>query len=84
MISWPASYYNSWQLFGHHHSQTLSDFQGHDNVEEDFDILNKLRPTQFDVGVDGNKFYPYSYDEILKIINNQIKENGSSISYRKK
>ena len=34
--------------------------------------LKDYFPTQMDIGVDTNNYYPYSFEEIKKIINNQI------------
>jgi calcineurin-like phosphoesterase family protein len=50
MRVWPASHYNSWQLYGHSHG--------------------RLEPEgkQWDIGVDTNNFYPYSFDEIKQIM----------------
>jgi len=50
MKTWPASHYNSWQLFGHSHG------------------LLKTVGKQLDVGVDTNNFYPYSFEDIKKIM----------------
>lgn len=55
----------SWQLFGHVHSGPNND-SGLDNER-----LRYLFPTQFDVGVDHNNFYPYSFNEIKEIITEQ-------------
>lgn len=57
MLVWPRSHYNSWQLFGHSHgglSHTNSD--------------NLIHGKQMDVGVDTNNFYPYSFEQIQKIM----------------
>ena len=56
----------SWQIFGHVHSGQNSD-SGLDHQR-----LNILFPTQFDCGVDHNNFYPYSYEEIKEIIDEQM------------
>lgn len=56
----------SWQIFGHVHSGP-NNKTGLDN-----DRLQYLFPTQFDCGVDHNNFYPYSFEEIKEIINEQM------------
>jgi calcineurin-like phosphoesterase family protein len=39
-----------------------------DYVKEEHSCMKFLRPTQYDVGVDGNNFYPVSYNNLKKII----------------
>lgn len=56
MVVWPRSHYGSWQLFGHSHGK-LSE--------------SRLSGKQLDVGVDTNNFYPYSFDQIKKIMENK-------------
>ncbi|MBO5004465.1 MAG: metallophosphoesterase [Clostridia bacterium] len=57
---------STWQLFGHVHSG-IRNREGLDN-----DRLQYLFPTQYDVGVDNNNFKPVSFQEVEKIIENQI------------
>ena len=69
-------YKNSYsiQLFGHIHS-------GPNSTSEDISRSNMLYPTQYDVGVDNNNYFPVSWEEIKTIINNQIlnyEENHSN------
>ena len=64
----------TWQLFGHVHSSKVNT-NGYDNQR-----LQYLFATQLDVGVDGNDFYPYQFEEIKQIIENQQMSLGM---YRK-
>jgi len=61
------TYKNSYsvQLFGHIHS-------GPNSTSEDTSRSDMLYPTQYDVGVDNNNYFPVSWKEIKTIINNQI------------
>ncbi|MGV8130484.1 MAG: hypothetical protein ACP5N7_00095 [Candidatus Pacearchaeota archaeon] len=59
MMTWNKSGYGSWQLFGHHHGQ-LS--------QHGVDPALNIRNTQIDVGVDTNDYYPYTLDDIKKIL----------------
>lgn len=79
MLSWYLSHKNSWNIFGHWHSGTVRKAEGlegsadtEDYVREERKAFDKLRPTQYDVGVDGNDYTPVSYDQVKKIINAQI------------
>jgi calcineurin-like phosphoesterase family protein len=82
MLSWLQSHKGAWNLFGHWHSSTVHKPEGNgpDDVEVAEYVNNeevaydKLRPTQYDVGVDGNNFSPISYYQIKEIINGQIKK----------
>lgn len=56
----------TWQLFGHVHTSP------YDTDGLDFPRLEILFPTQYDVGVDNNKFAPISFYEVRDIINKQI------------
>lgn len=60
MMCYPADC----QVFGHIH--TLKDGKCH-GIDED--VINKLRPTQYDVGVDQNNYTPISYWELCQIFN---------------
>lgn len=55
----------AWQLFGHVHSgpNTKSGL--------DYNRLNNLFPTQYDVGVDNNNFFPVSFSDLCDIIHDQ-------------
>lgn len=59
MIVWNGSHRGAWQLFGHVHG-------GLSNKGE-----IKHKPTQMDVGVDTNNFYPYSYQDVKEQITKQ-------------
>ena len=56
-------------LFGHVHSGPLS-------KGDDIGRLQYLFPTQYDVGVDNNNFFPVSWTQVESIINKQIEELG--------
>lgn len=53
------------QAFGHVHSQTGS-------TSADIGRLQYLYPTQYDVGVDNNNYFPISWEELNNKINSQI------------
>lgn len=57
-----------WQLFGHVHSKPGSNGL-------DINRLTNLFPSQYDVGVDNNNYYPVSFHEVQTIINNQIEKS---------
>lgn len=59
----------TWQLFGHVHSGPNSA----DGLDEP--RLANLFPSQYDVGVDNNNFTPISFDNVKKIIEEQINSN---------
>ena len=61
----------TWQLFGHVHS-------GPNNTGLDVDRLTHLFPTQYDVGVDNNNYYPVSFHQVRDIIKEQQLSNGLS------
>ena len=56
------------QLFGHIHS-------GPNSSSRDVSRSSILYPTQYDVGVDNNNYTPISWEQINKIITNQINES---------
>ena len=56
---------HTWQLFGHVHTCS-------NNIGKDSSRLKMLLPTQYDVGVDNNKYTPVSFDQIKAIISKQI------------
>lgn len=60
---------NVWQLFGHVHTRT-------NNTGLDAERLAYLYPTQYDVGMDNNDFTPLSYEEVKRIIEQQIRMKG--------
>ena len=60
---------NVWQLFGHVHTRT-------NNTGLDAERLAYLYPTQYDVGMDNNDFTPVSYEEVKRIIEQQISMKG--------
>lgn len=66
--AWKSPNSAVWQLFGHVHSSPISN-------GKDFNRLVNLFPFQYDVGVDNNNYTPVSWEQIKKIINNQVKEN---------
>lgn len=57
MIVWPGKHKGSWMLAGHSHNNLPC-------ARKDSNLIGKL----LDVGVDGNNFYPYSFDEIKEIM----------------
>ena len=59
----------TWQLFGHVHSN-----KHNPKSSPDSDRLKYLLPTQYDVGMDNNYYYPISFDEVKTIIENQLSE----------
>jgi calcineurin-like phosphoesterase family protein len=82
MMSWQSSHKGSWNLHGHWHNNNVRVAEGppeeereiSDYVKEEYIYSNLLRPTQYDVGVDGNGFAPISYFEVKKIIQDKINE----------
>lgn len=78
MLSWYQSHRGAWQLFGHWHNTKVLDNKTEpevsDYVKEEHLYMSRTRPTQYDVGVDGNNFAPVSYAKIKEIINKQKNE----------
>jgi calcineurin-like phosphoesterase family protein len=76
MLSWLQSHKGAWNLFGHWHSGTVhkpegngpDDLEVYDYVKNEEVAYSKLRPSQYDVGVDANSFTPISYNQIKKIM----------------
>ncbi len=68
-LCYGGSYAKTWQLFGHVHS-------GPYNTGLDKPRLKMLFPTQYDVGVDNNSFFPVAYEEVEKIIRKQVELNN--------
>ena len=65
-LCYGGAYRNTWQLFGHVHTNQQS--TGLDSPR-----LKQLFPTQYDVGVDNNNYHPVSFDQLNEIIQQQIK-----------
>lgn len=65
MLAYPADY----QVFGHIHTLKDGTCYGIDG-----DVNEKLRKTQYDVGVDQNDYKPISYWELVDIFRNKAKE----------
>lgn len=59
-LTWGGYERGVWNAYGHYHTQ-----EGH--------ILANTKPTQYDVGVDGNNFKLLSYLELRSIIESRIK-----------
>jgi len=84
MLSWYQSHRGAWQLFGHWHNKKIlaptennenileANLEVSDYVKEEFIYMERIRSTQYDVGVDGNDFTPISYFDIKKIINKKL------------
>ena len=64
-LCYGGAYRNTWQLFGHVHTNQQS--TGLDGPR-----LKQLFPTQYDVGVDNNNYYPVSFGKVSEIIQQQI------------
>ena len=58
-----------WQLFGHVHICKIR------NTGKDFERMNYLFPTQYDVGVDFNDYTPISFKEVKEKIEFQVANN---------
>ena len=76
MLSYPHSHQGAWQLFGHWHSNNLivpkANIEGREEVKEfiieEHKQMTKISNRQYDIGVDGNNFYPISYQQVKQII----------------
>ena len=64
-LCYGGAYRNTWQLYGHVHTC-------HANRGLDVPRLKMLMPIQYDVGVDINNYRPVSFEQVKKIIRNQI------------
>lgn len=64
-LCYGGAYRNTWQLYGHVHTC-------HANRGLDVPRLKMLMPIQYDVGVDNNNYRPVSFEQVKKIIRNQI------------
>lgn len=62
--TWNKAHYGSWHLFGHSHGGLKLD-NGTLMVESD-------RGRCIDVGVDTNDYYPYSFEDVKKIMDNKV------------
>ena len=73
MLSYPADY----QVFGHIHTLSDGTCYGIDS-----DVTIKLKPTQYDVGVDQNGYTPVSYNQLMDIFRNkENKKNNLELFY---
>lgn len=75
MLSWYQSHRGAWQLFGHWHTLPIIEPQlsrvkegESEYIREEFILMDRIRPTQYDVGVDLHNFIPVSYNQIKNII----------------
>lgn len=64
-LCYGGAYRNTWQLYGHVHTC-------HANRGLGVPRLKMLMPMQYDVGVDNNNYRPVSFEQVKKIIRNQI------------
>jgi len=91
MLSWQSSHKGAWNLYGHWHSHNVRMSEGNPEEEKEISLYvqeeqkcyDRTRPSQYDVGVDGNNFYPVSYNEVKKIINKQINESKKAAEERR-
>ena len=65
MLAYPANY----QVFGHIHTLCDGTINGIDG-----DVVDRLRKTQYDVGVDQNNYTPVSYCQLMDIFRNKAKK----------
>lgn len=65
------AYPTDFQVFGHIHTLSDGTCYGIDG-----DVNKKLKPTQYDVGVDQNGYKPISYWELCDILRNRAKKYG--------
>jgi calcineurin-like phosphoesterase family protein len=77
MLSWYHSHMGAWQLFGHWHSHKVvspnnENKEVSEYVKEEYFYMDKVRPTQYDCGMDGNNFTPISYHNVKKIIQSKM------------
>ena len=72
LLCYSGSFNHSvWALHGHVH-------EGPNSFGLDTPRLAYRFPTQYDVGVDNNNYYPISYNQVKQIINRQIENENSS------
>ena len=69
-LCYPGHHSHTYQLFGHVHSSPFK-FDGTDAKR----MQDNISPTQYDVGVDWNDFKPVSYEELIKKLEYQVKNN---------
>ena len=74
-LCYGGAYREVWQLFGHVHTSTSK------NTGKDFNRLQYLFPTQYDVGVDFNNFKPVSWKEVKERIQYQVENNVSMLHW---
>lgn len=65
-LCYGGSYRGTWQLYGHLH--TSSNPSGKDSSR-----ISMMFPTQYDVGIDNNKYTPVSFEDVEKIIKERVK-----------
>lgn len=68
---------NIWNLIGHVHTLRSN------NSGKDFERLQYLFPTQYDVGVDFNNYTPISFQEVKEKIDFQVKNNVNMLYWVK-
>lgn len=61
MLTWDKSHYNSWMLFGHHHSFS----HGFKEIEE------KTKGKMLNINVEFHNYMPYSEKEIIDIMSSK-------------
>jgi calcineurin-like phosphoesterase family protein len=61
MLTWNKSHYNSWQLFGHHHTDSHG-WEG---------ILERTSGKQMNINCEFNNFFPFSEDEVVAYMNSK-------------
>jgi len=66
-LTYSTSRQTVWQLFGHVHSNPYM-------TGDDSSRLQHLWPTQYDVGVDNNNYFPISFHEIKTIIQERCRQ----------
>ena len=68
---------NVWNLIEHVHTLKSN------NSEKDFERLQYLFPTQYNVGVDFNNYTPISFQEVKEKIDFQVKNNVNMLYWVK-
>ena len=71
-LCYGGAYRDTWQLFGHVHTNK-------NNTGIDAPRLEMLFPTQYDVGVDNNNFTPVSFEQVKAIIQKQVEQFNKKI-----
>lgn len=74
-LCYGGSYRDVIQLFGHVHTSKSK------NTGKDFERLQYLMPTQYDVGVDFNDFKPISWQEVKQKVHYQIENKVSMLHW---